>query len=335
MILPNVGPISVAGMNYSQVASVFKSALAHVYKNFDVSVTLGRLHSIQIFVAGEARRPGSYTVSSLSTLVNAIFASGGPSSRGSMRDIQLKRGGKTICRFDLYQLLLHGDKSKDMQLEPGDVILIPPASRRVAIAGSVERPAIYELKNGATLGGILRLCDGLSPIAAAQEAIVDRVADGSALKVERIKLNRAGMSAELHNGDIVRLLTIVPRFEKAVTLRGNVANPGKFPWYPGMRLGDLIPDKESLLTRDYWDARNRLGGEGLPGFADLEKIDGVQARPVAGKPASSGKDAVQPAYREEQRNLHADSSLGAATSGDHVPPIRDFLPRNTVQPSAP
>lgn len=347
VIVPNIGPVSVAGLNYSQAAAVFQAALAHVYKNFEVSVALGRLHSIQVFVVGEARRPGSYTVSSLSTLVNAIFASGGPSARGSMRDIQLKRGGKTICHFDLYQLLLHGDKSKDVQLAPGDVILISPAGRRVAIAGSVERPAIYELNDGATLRDVLRLCDGLSPVAANREAIVDRVADGSALKVERIQLSSAGLATEIRNGDIIRVLPVVPRFENTVTLRGNVANPGRFPWRPGMRLGDLIPDKETLLTRDYWEARNRLSGElpdlegGTPGpqdqhvDTDAEKIDGAQVAMTGLKPVSLTAEASQPVYREQQRNLQADSSLGAATGTGNVPPLRDFLPRNIVEPSAP
>src|SRR6185312_16852043 len=100
--------IALEGMHYSQAAAAIKSGLSRFYKNFDVSVTLSRLHSIQIFVVGEARRPGSYTVSSYSTLVNAIFASGGPSSRGSMRSIELKRGNQTIRQFDLYRLLLHG-----------------------------------------------------------------------------------------------------------------------------------------------------------------------------------------------------------------------------------
>src|SRR5205823_4692435 len=120
VVLPDTGPISVAGLTYAQATAVFKSAMSRLYKNFDVSISIGRIHSIQVFVVGNARRPGSYTVSSLSTLVNAIFASGGPSSRGSMRDIQLKRGDQTISHFDLYDLLLSGDKSKDARLVSGD-----------------------------------------------------------------------------------------------------------------------------------------------------------------------------------------------------------------------
>jgi protein involved in polysaccharide export with SLBB domain len=350
VILPDAGPVSVAGLNYSQATATFKAAIGRVYKNFDVSVAMGRLHSIQVFVVGEARRPGSYTVSSLSTLVNAVFASGGPSLRGSMRDIQLKRSDKTVCHFDLYDLLIRGDKSKDSQLSPGDVILIPPAGRRVAIVGSIEHPAIYELKDGTTLGEVLRLSDGLSPVAAAEQAVLERVADGSALEVQRIHLNQSGLATLLHNGDIVRLLPVVPRFENAVTLRGNVADAGRFPWHPGMRLRELIPDKQSLLTRDYWKERNHLAINEVPAGGDLSQAGTDQHDGSDPQNTDGGKTAVapteiamltgrpqisQPAFREQERNLQADASLGAATAGDNVAPLRSFLPHNFVQPAAP
>jgi protein involved in polysaccharide export with SLBB domain len=243
-------------MTYLQAAAAIKSGLSHFYRSFDVSVTLSRLHSIQVFVVGEARRPGSYTVSSFSTLVNAIFASGGPSSRGSMRNIQLKRGDQTVKHFDLYQLLVDGDKSQDAQLAPGDVIFIPPAGPRVAIAGSVGHPAIFEIKPGTALEDALEMADGLSPLALTRKVLVERVADGAALQEIHVPLNQEGLRTELRNGDIVRLLPVVPRFQNAVTLRGNVADPGRFPWREGMRLSDLIPAKEALLTRDYWKAHN-------------------------------------------------------------------------------
>ena len=349
VLLPDVGPVSVAGLNYSQVANVFKSAMGRVYKNFDLSVTLGRLHSIQVFVVGDARQPGSYTVSSLSTLVNAIFASGGPSARGSMRNIQLKRGDKTLRQFDLYDLLLSGDKSRDAPLAPGDVIFIPPAGPRVAIAGSVEHPAIYELTDGETFGDVLRLADGLSPIAAMQQVLLNRIDQGSALQVQRIPMTPKGLSARARNGDIIQLLPVIPRFENAVTLRGNVADPGRFPWHAGMRLSDLIPNKESLITRDYWKERNQLAAPGDSGMiAELSAPDNPSgakadtpgkaqnaAQPMEIASLSVPRLPAQPAYREQQRNLQADTSLGAAAGIDNVPPLRDFISRNNVQPAAP
>lgn len=346
VVLPDAGPISVEGMNYSQAGSAIKSRLSHFYKSFDVSVTLGRLHSIQVFVVGEARRPGSYTVSSLSTLVNAVFVSGGPSSRGSMRDIQLKRNDRLIRHFDLYQLLVDGDKSQDAQLAPGDVIFIPAAGPRVAIAGSVGHPAIYEIKSGTTLADALKLADGLSPLALMNRAVVERVADGAALQALRISMDSEGLRSELQNGDIVRLLPVVPRFQNAVTLRGNVADPGRFPWRQGMRLSDLIPDKESLLTRDYWKAHNELGSAEEPvGEADSETSDPpLEANGnngmLTGRPASSAAltnpgGTVQIGFQEQKRNTQADSSLGAATGPENVPPLRTFDPRYTVQPAVP
>lgn len=344
VILPEAGPVSLAGMNYSQAADVIKSRLSHFYRSFDVSVTLARLHSIQIFVVGEARRPGSYTVSALSTLVNAIFASGGPSSRGSMRNIQLKRGDRVIRRFDLYQLLVNGDKSQDAQLFPGDVIFIPPAGSRVAVAGSVGQPAIYELTPGTTLEDALRMADGLSPLAALNKALLERIGDGSALEVLHVAMNSEGLRTELRNGDIVRLLPLVPRFENAVTLRGNVADAGRFPWRQGMRLNDLIPEKESLLTRDYWKAHNALGSaegpvdEEVSETRDQTQPSGSNETPNAPQNAAVGTPtnaASQTNFQEQKVNTQGDASLGAAMGPDNIPPLRTFNPRFTVQPAVP
>src|ERR1700682_2728641 len=141
--VPRVGVISVAGLRYDQLNNSVRNAIGRVFKNFELNVTLGQLRSIQVFLVGEVRRPGSYTVSSLSTLVNALFASGGPSNRGSMRHIQLKRQGKDVTNLDLYDLLVLGDKTKDAQPLPGDVIYVPPVGRLVALAGSVNRPGIF------------------------------------------------------------------------------------------------------------------------------------------------------------------------------------------------
>jgi protein involved in polysaccharide export with SLBB domain len=345
--LPDAGPVSVAGMNYIQAAAVVKSALSHLYKNFDVSVTLARLHTIQIFVVGEARRPGSYSVSSLSTLVNAIFASGGPSSRGSMRRILLKRGEQTVREFDLYQLLINGDKSKDAQLASGDVILIPPAGPRVAITGSVGHPGIYELKAKTSLEEALQCADGLSPLASRSKILIERVANGTGLRVLHLTMASSELETLLSNGDIVRLMPLVERFENAVTLRGNVANPGRFPWKDGMRISDLIPDREFLLTRDYWRERNALGSaeETVP----VDDNEPTPQTPPSTPPANNGvvmqqigmnsvpknRTTTAPAFRDQARNTQGDSSLGASMGLDNLPPIRTFNPRYTVQPAVP
>jgi len=138
--------LTVAGLRYAQVEGYLRSAIGALFKGFELNVTLGQLRSIQIFVLGDARQPGAYTVSSLSTLVDALFASGGPSLTGTMRHIQLRRGNRVLTEFDIYDLVQRGDKSHDVQLLPGDVIYIPPIGAQVAISGDVNTPGIYELK---------------------------------------------------------------------------------------------------------------------------------------------------------------------------------------------
>jgi polysaccharide export outer membrane protein len=346
--LPDAGPIAVSGMTYSDAASVFKAALSHYYKNFDLNVALGRLHPIQVFVVGEARRPGSYNVSSFSTLVNAIFASGGPSARGSMRNIQLMRHGKCVHEFDLYDLLTQGDKSGDAQLSPGDTIFIPPAGPRVAVIGSVEHPAIYELKSTTTIGEVLRLADGLSPLASRKQVLLERIAEGSALRALRIPMTTEGLKTELKNGDIVRLTPVVRRFEQTVAIRGNIADSGRFPWHEEMRLSELIPSKESLLTRDYWMARNGLSSDVTASAVQDQQV--AMRQPAAGptempdpSPNSlqpkesafvSSSHPAQVFFREQSRNVQGDASLGAATQVDGSP-VRSFAPRNLVQQLAP
>jgi polysaccharide export outer membrane protein len=257
--LPQVGTLHVAGLTYAQINSYVRDQMGKVFRNFDLNVTLGQLRSIQIFVVGQARRPGSYTVGSLSTLVNALFATGGPLPQGSLRHIQLRRSGKVAVDFDLYDLLLHGDKSKDVPLLPGDVIYIPPAGPQVAIAGSITNPAIYELSNGATLDDAIQMAGGVTSVAATSQVRVERVFEHAARSVQEVSLDATGKALELHNGDIITVSAIIDRFNDAVTLRGNVANPGRYPWHAGMRIRDLIPSKDVLVTREYWLKRNALG----------------------------------------------------------------------------
>ncbi|MEN9783378.1 MAG: hypothetical protein RJA24_721, partial [Pseudomonadota bacterium] len=175
--IPRVGNINVSGIQYKDLEGFLRSAVGRVFRNFELNVTLGQLRSIQVFVVGQARRPGSYTVSSLSTLVNALFASGGPTPRGSMRAIQLKRGNKVVTEFDFYDLLLKGDKSKDAKLLPGDVIYIPPVGGLVAMTGSVNEPAVYEIKSGASLGAMVEFAGGFTTTAEGNKATVERIAD--------------------------------------------------------------------------------------------------------------------------------------------------------------
>ena len=258
--VPKVGVVNLAGIKASDLPAHLRTVFGRTFRNFQLTATLGKLRSIQIFVVGQAKRPGTYTVSSLSTLVTAVFAAGGPSSKGSMRNIQLKRGNQVVAEIDLYDLLLSGDKSRDAKLLPGDVIHIPPVGPLVAVTGSVNIPAVYELKQNTVLFDLIRWAGGLATTAAGQKATVERIEDRKARTVEEFSLDMTGLSRPVRDGDLVTVYSLVPRFDNAVALRGNVAQPGRFPWREGMRVRNLIPDREALLSRDYWVKRNQAVG---------------------------------------------------------------------------
>ena len=254
--IPRVGSIPVAGVRYQDLTSHVRTAVSRNFRNFELLVTMGQLRSVQIFVVGAARRPGAYTVSSLSTLVNAVFAAGGPSGHGSMRAIQLKRGNSTVTELDLYDLLLSGDKSRDVPLLPGDVIYFPPMGPLAAVAGSVNNSAIFELKGPTNVGKLLDLAGGLTTTAQTRQATLERIDDRKARSVDQFSLDYDGLKRPIKDGDLVSILSITPRFENAVTLRGNVAQPLRYPWREGLRVRDLIPEKEALITPDYYRRQN-------------------------------------------------------------------------------
>ena len=259
--LPHIGPVHVAGIPFSALQDHLRQAVGRVFHNFDLTVDLGMIRSIQVYVAGQARRPGVYTVSALSTLVDALFASNGPDIHGSFRDIELRRGGTVVTHFDLYDLLTHGDKSKDAKLLSGDVIFIPPAGAQVAVTGSVRNPAIYEIKPGDTLKDLMGYAGGVSAVASSARISIERIQDRTDREAMEVANDAQGLATTLAEGDLVRVNPIIPAYQKTVTIRGNLANPGRFAWHPGMRVSELIPDKDSLITRNYWWKRAQ---DGLP-----------------------------------------------------------------------
>jgi protein involved in polysaccharide export with SLBB domain len=294
--IPRVGTIQVAGLKYVELTPVVKQAVQKNFRNFELLVTLGQLRSIQVFVVGRAARPGAYTVSSLSTLVNAVFAAGGPSVTGSMRAIQLKRGAEVVTEFDLYDLLLRGDKSKDAALLPGDVIYFPPAGPLAAVSGNVKNPAIYELKGPASVVALLDYAGGLSTTAQTKNVTIERIENRGARVVDKFALDAGGMARTVKDGDLVSIYPISPRFENAVTLRGNVALPLRHPYKEGMRIRDLIPDKEVLVTRDYHLRKNsvlrtdseRDANDALRPESERDANDAL--RPGSARSANADKD---------------------------------------------
>jgi protein involved in polysaccharide export with SLBB domain len=261
VLVPKVGVVPLSGVKVRDLEPVLRASLSKVFTNFSLNANLGRLRSIQIYVVGQALQPGTYVVSSLSTLVNALFASGGPSANGSMRRIQLQRAGKVITQLDLYDFIARGDKSKDVPLMPGDVIVIPPAGPRVAVTGAYDHAAIYELKDAnSNVGDVLGLGGGVPAMASAQKALLERVdpLKSPSRQVLDLSLNPAGLQQTLRDGDVLTLMAISPAFTNAVTLQGAVADPVRYRWFDGMKILDLIPERDALVTRDFYRRKNLL-----------------------------------------------------------------------------
>lgn len=258
--IPRVGAVRVAGLRYDELQKEISIEVSRVFRNYTIAVTLGRLRSIQVYIVGEARRPGAYTVSALSTALNVLFVSGGPNVQGSLRRIQVRREGQAVpLEFDVYDLVLRGDKSKDVRLQQGDTIFIPPAGPQVALGGSVRHPAIYELRGETTLGDLLEMAGGPTSTAASTQISVERIDPSAGRKALTIAADNQGRQMPLRDGDVLFVNHISPGYQQSVTIRGNLANPGRFTWHEGMRLSEIIPDKRSLLTTNYWRERNRLG----------------------------------------------------------------------------
>jgi len=244
---PKLGPIMVSNMNFDAARAAIEHRVAEQLLGTRVSVTMGNLRSIRVFVLGEAEKPGSYTVSGLSTMTNALFVSGGVKKIGSLRNIELKRNGRLITTLDLYDLLLHGDTSNDRQLLPGDVIFIPPIGRTVSVDGAVKRPAIYELKQENSVAQAIDIAGGLTPDADGKTGQLERILPSGLRQMRNIDLNAAESRAfALANGDKLRIPEIRPTLENSVVLTGHVFRPGKFEYRPGLRLSDVLGSFDEL-----------------------------------------------------------------------------------------
>ena len=324
IFLPQVGPVHVAGMPFSALDAHLRGAVGRVYRNFDLTADVGQIRSIQVYVSGEARRPGVYTISSLSTLVDALFASGGPSIQGSMRHVELRREGAEVTDFDLYDLLIHGDKSKDVKLQSGDVIFIPPAGAQAAVTGSVRNPAIYELRVDELLSALLADAGGVSSVAAEARISIERIEAHRDRHAMEVAYDAGGLATPLADGDLVRVFSIVPLYRQTVILRGNTANPGRFAWHAGMHVSDLIPDKDSLITRNYWWNRTQLGlpapeFEAAPDLAAMRQPAENHAialkAPIPEEANAQNLSELQPNQTElqQEQNLSAQQRAGSSS----------------------
>ncbi|MBQ9419572.1 MAG: SLBB domain-containing protein [Synergistaceae bacterium] len=237
--IPHIGTVRLAGYTMSEAERIIHSRLNRYYAGFQMNLSMGKVSSIMVYVTGNARRPGAYTVSSFSTLVNALLASGGPAANGSLRKIELKRGGKTVAVFDMYAMLMRGDKTQDARLQAGDVIYIPPVGPLVGIAGEVQKPGIYEINGATRVQDLLYIVGGMSA-----RTFAGRIQYFRIFKSAYVSAFEGALSdfenSELHDGDIIRLFPI-HNLAATARIEGTLLKPGTYAIVPGQtRVADLI-----------------------------------------------------------------------------------------------
>lgn len=273
--IPTVGTFPVAGVRARDLDSVISAQVKKYYKGFNLSTTFGKLSGISVFVSGQAASPGVKQVSSSSTLSTVALSLAKPGPNGSYRNIQLKRAGKVVASFDLYDLLQNGNLKEDHRLQAGDVILVGPVGTRVALNVDSPSAAIFELKQGESLDQLMSLAGVDRTLIRQDFVLIEGVRSdkpSAPRTVEKVAYDSAIQQAKLKDGDVVTLFSASPGFGNAVTLKGNVADPARYPFVPGMKVSDLIPSTEVLLPRDYFKKKNALVG------VDQEKAKRFQQR---------------------------------------------------------
>ncbi len=247
IFLPNVGTIFVWGLSFKDAKTLIKKRLGKFYKKFQVDITIGGLRTIRVYVVGDVMRPGGYSMSSLSTVTNALYAAGGPNKSGSMRKIKLIRNEKTVGVVDLYDYLLHGSSRNDFSLQSGDTVFIPPIGPVVGVAGFIKRPAIYEFNGPVRVSDALTMAGGALPVAYLRRVQMERIKhhrEKVFLDIDLTGLESADMDSTqdvlLQDGDLIKVSPIYSRMYESVTLEGFVKHPGQYELKPGMRLSDIV-----------------------------------------------------------------------------------------------
>ena len=257
VFVPQVGEIIGWGLTLEQFKTRAEKQFAKAYSDFDLTISLGKIRSIRIYVTGEVKRPGAYTVSSLTSLFNAIYAAGGPNERGSMRHIKLMRSGKPEAIVDLYKFLLEGDNSIDARLQTGDLIFVPVAGTRVAIRGEIKRPALYELTGNETALDLLELAGQPTAEAHLDRVMLERVSGKAEWEVIDLNLNQncpdSIRNQVLKDGDRVTIFSIFDFKRNMVAIAGHVKHPGYYERDDTTRVSDLIKQGQLQLYDVYYE----------------------------------------------------------------------------------
>jgi protein involved in polysaccharide export with SLBB domain len=240
LLIPEVGDIQVAGLTFDEAKLTLTKQISKLRIGVKTVVTLAELHTIQIMMVGEVVRPGAYTISGLSSLLNTLITTGGIKRSGTLRNIQVRRQNKTITTMDIYQVLLQGVDQSNIFLRHGDVVFVPPIGRTIGVAGEVQRPAIYELKDETSVDDVLALAGGLLPTSAGDKSHVERITSNGLRTLVAADLSAGGGNITVKNGDLIRVFPVLDKMDDVVLLSGHVLVPGGFQWQQGMRVSDLI-----------------------------------------------------------------------------------------------
>ncbi|MFQ3277373.1 MAG: polysaccharide export outer membrane protein [Colwellia sp.] len=248
IIFPAHGPFTVSGLSFNEMKRLLTARIKEKIIGVDVVVGMASLRSMRIFVLGDAYKPGPYTLSSLSSITHAIFAAGGISDIGSLRNIELKRSGNLVATLDLYDLLINGDSSSDILLQSGDVVFITAKGNTISVEGEVRRPAIYELSQNESFNDVLAMSGGLLPTAFAKKTRVERYNQDALRTVVNIDLTKSiDLTKKVRAGDAVHVMKTAEAFEQSITVIGAVTRPGKYQWQTGQRITDIFPNIDSHL----------------------------------------------------------------------------------------
>lgn len=281
--IPRIGPVSVANQTFNNMKKNVTDRIEKI-GGVNSSISMGKLRTIGVYIVGEVKTPGFYTISALSNVTNALFYSGGPTHNGSLRNVHLKRNGKIIATIDFYDFLLSGNDKSNLRLQSGDVIIVPLIKEMAAVVGNVRRSALYELKGKTSLQNIIELAGGITPAAWINRIQIERFSDNSKSVVLDIdSVNQKFSQFEIKDGDIIKIYPILEKDKNAVYLSGNVLRPGKYEFREGMKITDIIPDYHSLLPETYFEYAIILRQE-PPSF--LNRIITFDLRQILENPGS-------------------------------------------------
>ena len=256
--IPRLGTMTVIGMTFAELKPYLHNKFRQYYPYFEMSITMGSLRTVEVFMVGELKSPGTYSLSSLSTAITALFEAGGPTKKGSLRNIKIFRKDAQIRSLDLYEFFIRGNKGDDIRLQPGDTVFVPVVGPVVGVAGCVKRPAIYELKETqATIDDVIELAGGVLPIGYLQNVVIERVEGNKRRVIRSFNLDPSretadsNLSMSLKDGDVVKVYPVHKETREVVYLEGHVKYPREYELKPGMKLHDIIPSYDSLLPEPY------------------------------------------------------------------------------------